>query len=128
MVIHRLEYFKKIKEVRELLERYFPKKDGDELRVMLCRCGHWHNNKSKGTMREDDLMLYEILLKHGYNPSTVYKWILINQLPEDVVGKLRRKELTQKEAISVVANEKRRQETNLGLLILHQCRQVMRSL
>lgn len=59
-----------------------------------------HNKSSrKGTIIKQDVVIYEILLKHKFNPNTVYRWFLVTTSPKEIVTKLKSGELSIREAL-----------------------------
>lgn len=123
-----LDFFVKIKKARELIESNFPDVVGDTLMTWLCHIGHYHYDKKKRMLSERELVLYDLLLRNGYNPSTVYKWFLITKVPEDILGRIRRQEISQKQALRMACNRRHLKEVNLGLQLMEAARAVIRTL
>ncbi len=92
-----MNVFSKVKQVRLLVRRYYGDMPPEELVYSVRQCAKWHYNKKK-PISEDNARVYEILLKNGYNPDTVYKWFLLVTSPMDVKQKLACKKISQRDA------------------------------
>ncbi|HZX44084.1 MAG TPA: hypothetical protein VFF28_00215 [Candidatus Nanoarchaeia archaeon] len=126
--IKHLELFEKIKVARNLIDESFPGLDGDSLMTMLCHIAHHHYHEKMMDLNEREMFLYDKLLKYGYNPSTVYKWFLLTKVPEDIKGRIKRQEISQKQAFRMSFNRKRVKEVNLGFQLMEEARAAIRGL
>lgn len=95
----------------KLLER-FPELDARNLCVLLGRLGTFHYNKKimvLGRERE----IYDFLIENSYNPYTVYRWALLERVPEDIRFQLRNHYLSLKKASNVFFQRRHETETSL---------------
>jgi hypothetical protein len=74
---------KRVEEINQLVKNLFPKITKKGTRMILSKCAHYHYDK-KRKISTEELMLYDVLIKHNLNPSRVYKWYLVSLLPEDI--------------------------------------------
>jgi hypothetical protein len=65
------------------------------------KLAHYHYNKKKFILLGVERDLYNLLISEGYNPFTVYRWLLLEKMPDDLRFKLKQKEITQKKAVSL---------------------------
>ena len=72
---------KNVENIKNIIQELFPNVKNRKISVMLSRCAHYHYDK-KSKIGTEDLMLYDVLVKYGYNPFRVYKWFRVSLLPE----------------------------------------------
>jgi len=79
-----MNVFEKVKGVREVVSDVYPELGVDELtRIVGFLANNWHGKKRKSHVKlsQQQLMIYELLMRNGYNPATVYKWFLLADAP-----------------------------------------------
>ncbi|MGE0792864.1 MAG: hypothetical protein AB7V77_01635 [Candidatus Woesearchaeota archaeon] len=76
----------------------------------MSKLAHFHYNKRKFILLGKDREVYDFLIKNSFNPYTIYRWLLLERIPDDIKHQLKNKEMSQKKAISEAF--KRRQETS----------------
>jgi len=78
---------------------------GDEgfrnLKEKISKLATYHYNKSKYILLGQDKEFYEFLITNSYNPYTVYRWFLLERVPEDVRFQLRNGAINQKLASKI---------------------------
>ena len=79
-------------------------------------------------LTQTELILYDFLLRNKYNPSTTYRWFLASRVPDDVKQKLEKGQISVKKAMEIAYNRKRVRESNFGLLMMEEMRQIVRGL
>ncbi len=87
-----MNVFEKVKGVREVVKDVYPELGVEELaRIVGFLANNWHGGKRKKTvsLTRQQLMVYDLLMKNGYNPATVYKWFLLATAPKDVREQVR---------------------------------------
>lgn len=62
---------------------------------------------------DEERDLYDFLMKNGYNPYTVYRWALLERVPEEIKQKLKENKMGQKKAISEAYVRKREAENKV---------------
>jgi len=98
--------FHKIKVLRKRVGDVYPNLTVQELcAIVQFLANNWHKNKRKKIkLTEQQLTIYELLLKYNYNPTTVYKWLLLATAPEPIKQKVKQNEINIIQAL----NEKRK--------------------
>lgn len=91
----------KLSSVRSLIESRLPLVDGRLLLKLMGKLAHYHYNKKKFILLGVEWDLYNLLISEGYNPFTVYRWLLLEKIPDDLKFKLKQKEITQKKAVAL---------------------------
>lgn len=87
-----MNVFEKIKGVRKVVNGVYPELGVEELsRIVGFLANNWHGKKRKKhvCLTKQQLMVYDLLMKNGYNPATVYKWFLLATAPQDVREQVR---------------------------------------
>lgn len=90
----------------------FPETDARNLCVLLGRLGTFHYNKKLlilGRERE----IYNFLIENSYNPYTVYRWALLERVPEEIKFQLKNHYLSLKKASSIFFQKRHETETSL---------------
>ena len=64
------------------------------------KLAHFHYNKKKCMLLGLEKELYNFLIENSYNPFTVYRWLLLERLPEDIRFQVKQHRISQKKAIS----------------------------
>jgi len=102
-------YLEKLHAFKKLLYSECSWTESRNLQEMMSKLGHYHYNKNKFMIFGEEKTLYDFLIKNSYNPYTIYRWLLLEKIPEDIKYRLKDKEMSQKKAVSEAF--KRRQET-----------------
>jgi hypothetical protein len=115
MVRVRKNIFEELNQVRKLVEVHFPEIKLRDLCKLLGRLGTYHYNKKKNMLLGKERELYNTLIKNSYNPFTVYRWALLEKVPDDIRFQLNNHYLSQKKASKLFYQ--RRTETDTSLQI-----------
>ncbi len=107
-------FLKKLEELRNLLEKSFPDEDMRNIK-MMSKIAHYHYNKKRFMLLGTERKLYNFLVENSYNPYTVYRWMLLEKLPEDIKFQIKQNQISQKNAISKAFQ--RNHETSSGLAL-----------
>jgi len=94
--------YDKLRGLKEGLKNDFKKLSERDLFKILGKLGTWHYPKKRTkSMRlsKQEAMIYEFLLKNGYNPSTCYKWMLACNTNEDLQKRMKKGEISMKKAM-----------------------------
>lgn len=89
--------FEELDKVRQLVRERLPGFDVHDLCVTLGRLGTYHY-KRKSMIVGDERALYNLLIENSYNPYTVYRWALLERVPEEIKFQLRNYYVSQKKA------------------------------
>ncbi|MBU1112237.1 MAG: hypothetical protein KJ896_05675 [Nanoarchaeota archaeon] len=108
-------FVEKLKSLRNGLKEAFPTIDVHNLLKIMNKLAHYHYNKSKFYMIGVEKEVYNFLIENGYNPYTVYRWLLLEKVPEDIRFRLKQNELTQKEAMAKACSRRKETDESLGL-------------
>ncbi len=91
--------FEKVSKVKHLIRKTFPELDEGALISLVRNAAKWHyNKKNKNIISQESAKLYELLMNNGYNPDTVYKWLLLTKSPFELREKLKHQLISQKQA------------------------------
>ncbi len=107
-------FIEKLKTLRNALNEVFPTVDVHNLIKIMNKLAHYHYKKSKFYIVGVEKELYNFLIENSYNPYTVYRWLLLEKVPEDIKFRLKQNELTQKEAIAKACIRRHETEETLG--------------
>ncbi len=111
----RKSVFDELERVRKLISEKFPDFEFRNLAKTLGRLGTFHYRKKKGLLLGRERELYNLLIENSYNPYTVYKWALLERVPDDIRFQLRNHYVSQKKAS--LLSFKRRHETENSLQV-----------
>lgn len=93
-------FIEKLEQLRKLLLSRFPSMEMHEFRETMAKIAHHHYNKQKGMLLGETRELYNFLIENNYNPFTVYRWLLLERVPDDIRFQIKNKQISQKNAIS----------------------------
>ena len=112
----RKNIFEELEKVKDLIRREDPDFDMKQLTKFLGRLGSYHYKK-KGLYLGKNRNIYKTLLKNGYNPSTVYKWSLLENIPEELKLQLKQGIIGQKKAKKFALQQRRCNSSTLDVRI-----------
>lgn len=115
----RKNVFDELDNVKNLVRDIAPDFDSGNLSLMLGRLGVQHYKKA-GMLLGREKKIYDVLVENGYNPYTVYKWSLLERIPEDVRHQLRNGVIGQKRAMKLSCKRRRENSTTLQINIRQQ--------
>lgn len=113
------DYLQRFEELKKRLYSEFSWLSGRDLSQLLSKMGHYHYDRKGLMLVGEDRDLYDFLMKNGYNPYTVYRWALLERVPEEIRQKLKENKIGQKKAISEAYVRKREAE-NKVFIGLHE--------
>lgn len=104
------DYLRRLTSLKKRLYSEYSWLEGRDLVKLMSKLGHYHYNKKQFILLGEDRDLYNFLMDSGFNPFTVYRWLLLEKVPEDIKYQLKENKLSQRKAISEAF--KRKQETS----------------
>ncbi len=104
------DWWSKLKILRDLVNSKFSEKDVPNLLEMMSKIAHYHYNKEKFLVFGVEKELYNFLRENRYNPYTVYRWLLLENTPEDIRFRLRNSQISQRNAFNLKTERKRPNE------------------
>lgn len=127
MACVRKSCFEELEKVRKLILEHFPDFDARNLCVVLGRLGTHHYRKKKSMLLGKERQLYNLLIENSFNPYTVYRWALLERVPDEIKHQLRNHYLGQKKASKMFFERRHETETvlqvdikQLGLQIIKE--------
>ena len=93
-------YLQKIESLRNLVYSRLSQLDGQNLLKIMSKLAHYHYNKKKYMILGLEKELYNFLIENSYNPFTVYRWLLLEKVPDDIKFQIKQKKISQKKAVS----------------------------
>ena len=109
----RKDVYGELETVRRLILDKFPEFDMNNLCVTLGRLGTYHYNKRKRMLLGEERKLYNLLIENSYKPYTVYRWCLLERVPDEIKFQLKNHFVSQKKASNLFF--KKKHETELSL-------------
>jgi hypothetical protein len=85
-------FVEKLTSLRKLLALRFPRLDLHNLDKIMIKFAHYHNNKKKFFVVGESKEVYNFLIEKGYNPYTIYRWLLLERVPEDIKFQIKEKQ------------------------------------
>lgn len=104
-----MNVFEKLRRVRELVSSVYPDLSVAELAgVVEFLANNWHGNKRKKGVKlsQQQLTIYELLMSNSYNPTTVYRWLLLANSPKEIRDKVSNNELSIRDALKARRNHR----------------------
>ena len=86
----------KLSSVRSLINSRLTLVDGRHLLKLMGKLAHYHYDKKGFIILGVERELYSLLISNSYNSFTVYRWLLLERIPDDLKFELKQKEITQK--------------------------------
>ena len=95
------------KTVRKLVEGRFSELNGRLFDKMLSKLAHYHYNRKRFILLGQERDVYNLMIENSYNLFTVYRWLLLERIPEEVRFQLRQGQISQKKALSEAFKRRR---------------------
>ena len=112
----RKNIFEEYDKVKNLIKTELPDFDVRNLCKTLGKLGT-HHYKKKNMLLGEARKIYDLLIENSYNPFTVYRWALLERVPEDIRFQLKNHKLGQKKATRLFFERRHETETSLQLEI-----------
>ena len=109
--------FEELKKVKGLVVLHFPELGVREMCPLLSRLATYHYGKKKAMIFGKERELYNALIENSYNPFTVYRWALLERVPDEIKFQLRNHYLSQKRAVKLFFEKRHETETSLQISI-----------
>jgi len=93
-------YLQKLECLRKLLYSRLPQLESQNLCKIVSKLAHYHYNKKKYLVMGFEREVYYFLIENTYNPYTVYRWLLLERVPEDIKFQLKQQKISQKLALN----------------------------
>lgn len=93
-------FVEKLESLRKLLNSRLPELEMRHLKEMMGKLAHYHYNRKDYLLLGVEKEVYTLLIENGYNPFTVYRWLLLERLPEDIRFQVRQRKMSQKSGVS----------------------------
>ncbi len=107
-------FLTKLEQVRKLVAMRFPEMDMRNLAEKMSKLGSYHYNKKRFLVIGLDRELYNLLIENSYNPFTVYRWLLLERIPEEIKWQLKQGQINQKQAITLSVQRLKENNSNLA--------------
>ena len=95
---------------------------GDELLTILCHLHHHYRHRRNEPLTEKEMLVYDLMLREGLNPHTVYSWFLAAKAPSDVEQRLKEGKISIQQAQKLGRNEVLKEQARKGIEFLRDCR------
>ena len=110
----RQTFVEKLDHIRKELAMRFPEMDMRLLCETLRKIAHNQYKKEKGMLLGETKELYNFLIEKGYNPYTIYRWLLLERIPDDIRFQIKQGKISQKNAVSEAHVRKQETVQELG--------------
>ena len=107
-------FIEKLNHLRKLLMSRFPAFNMQNLTKSMCQIAHYHYNKKSTFLLGEEKAIYTFLVENSYNPFTVYRWLLLERVPEDIRFQLRERRISQKKACKMAFTRRHETSSSLG--------------
>lgn len=137
----RISMMDKVIQLKREFKVLLPEIEQDKYLIMLSHIAYYcedkksyrSRNSRKRTFKrkpltEAERIMLDHLLKNKLVPITTYRWFRVCKLPEDIQGRLRKGQISVKEAIRAGTNRLKQRESNTGLLMIEEINNIIRSL
>ncbi len=117
--------FRRVEAIKGIIRDLFPEIKEKQISVQLSRVSHYHYEKTL-EIGTKELLLYDTLIKHGYNPYRVYKWFRLSILPENIQGDIEGGRLTQVNALKINSNRERQKEISAEWRFMEEAKRILK--
>ena len=114
-----------IKLIQEKVPYYA---NAGDLYSALIRVSKYYYGRRSTNLTENEMMLYDMLLKHNICPDTAYQYLRLYMVPDNVKERFRNGKLTRKQILSLGMNEVRRSRIQKFLSVVRDGRRLFEEL
>lgn len=137
----RISMMDKVTQMKKDFKILLPEIEQDKYIVMLSHIAYYCEDKknyrsrngrkktyTKKALTEAEKIILDYLLKNNLVPITIYRWFRVCKLPEDIQGKLKKGQISVKEAIRTGTNRLKQRQSNSGLLMMEEINNIISGL
>ncbi len=110
----RKNIFAELEKVRKIFLAIDSEFDMSRFSLFLGQLGQYHYKRNCMLLGKEK-QIYNTLIENSYNPNTVYKWSLLERVPEDVKYQLKHGFIGQKRASKLSMRRRRDTESSLQI-------------
>lgn len=127
MLKHKHDIFIQAEKIKQIVKAKLGSDlRGEEILHHLCRIKNHHYDKKKTRrINDSEQELLKTFLSYGYCPLTVYQWVRLTLVPEDLKQRIAEGKLTTYQAVHAFKAAQDRRLANQGLLILEEGRKAI---
>jgi uncharacterized protein YjaZ len=105
-----------------LIKSHIGEISGDDLLTILCHLHHHHRDRRREPLTEKEMIVYDIILKEGLNPHSVYAWFCASKTPEDVRKRIEKGKIDLRQAEKLGRRQIQKERAIKGIEFLRECR------
>lgn len=94
--VFRKNWLEEFESLKNLILEQFGEDCFRNLQEIMPKLATHHYNKNKFMLLGEERKLYNFLIENRYNPYKVYRWLLLERLPEDIRFQLKNGMISQK--------------------------------
>lgn len=130
----------KVVQLKKDFKVLLPEIEQDKYIIMLSHIAYYQNRKQYRarngrngkykvkSLTPGETIVLDYLLKNNLVPITIYKWFRVCKVPEDIKTRLRKGEVSVKEAIATATNRLKLRQSNTGLIMIEEINNIVSSL
>ncbi|MBT4935358.1 hypothetical protein HOL21_04345 [Candidatus Woesearchaeota archaeon] len=124
----RKNVYEELDKVKKLILVRFPEIEVRNWCSFLSKLAIYHYKKRKVMLLGKERQVYNHLIENSYNPYTVYRWALLERVPDEIRFQLKNHYLSQKKAASVAFQRKHETHTSLQIDIRQHGLRIVREM
>lgn len=137
----KINIFDKVNSIKQEVKQLIPEIEEDKFLPMLSHIRQFTYGKlcygrttseniatKKRELTANEKILYDYLLKNNLNAGTTYRWFIATRIPSDIKEKLEQGKISYRKAFMIAENRKKSKLSNLGLLMIEEVNNIVRSL
>ncbi|MEA2037895.1 MAG: hypothetical protein U9O94_10395 [Nanoarchaeota archaeon] len=113
----RNNWIEEFESLKNLVIKEFSEDGFRNLKENSAKLATYHYNKRKLMLLGEERKLYNFLIENSYNPYRVYRWFLLERVPDDVRFQLRNRLISQKIASKIHFKRKHESKNKVCLEI-----------
>ena len=137
----KINIFDKVNQIRNDIKSLLPEIEEDKIIPMFSHVRNFfygklyygrravpENKQRKRELTNAETILLDYMMKNKLNPSTTYRWMIACRIPADIKEKLAKGQVSFVKAMQISANRKKVRESNIGLMMIEEINNIVRSL
>lgn len=108
--------FEKLEEVKKILSVVNEQIQPEEIKQCIQQLANWQykskKEKKKIRLSKESVIIYEILIKHSFSPSTVYRWLLLEETSLELTEQLQKRKISQRNASKLKKSQRNQLNVN----------------
>ena len=115
--IFRKSWLEEFESLKNQIKERFGEESFRNLSEIVSKLATYHYHRNKYLLLGKEKQIYDFLIESGHNPYKIYRWYLLERIPEQLRFQLKNGMINQKQASQIHFKRKHESESQVCLQI-----------